>query len=177
MNGAESSQAAQERLAQWVRDHAAAVRGFLLGMTRRADLADDLTQEVFERAWRARDQYRNEGHERAFLLTIADRVAIDHSRRRRAEIQLDDLAWRDIEPAGPLVAPLETLVSREASEELAAALSRLTPPQTRVLLLRYFGELTFEEIAAAMDCPLGTVLSHCRRGLIALKQKLTANFP
>jgi RNA polymerase sigma-70 factor (ECF subfamily) len=167
-------QAAEERLARWVREHAAAVRGYLLGVTRRAEVADDLTQEVFERAWQAGDQYREEGRERAYLLTIADRLAVDHARRRTREVNLDEPAWRMVEPADRGDEPLEALARQEAAGELNAVLSQLMPAQTRVLLLRFFGELTFEEIAATLDCPLGTVLSHCRRGLVALRQKMTS---
>ena len=58
-----------DRLARWVRDHAAAVRGYLLGLVRRADLADDLLQEVFQRAWQARDRYEDRGTERALMMT------------------------------------------------------------------------------------------------------------
>jgi RNA polymerase sigma-70 factor, ECF subfamily len=174
MTADESRRSAEERLARWVREHAAAVRGYLLGITRRADVADDLVQEVFERAWRARDTYREEGHERAFLLRIADHLAIDRSRREKPEINLDEPAWREIEPAARDQQPLEALTRGETSDELSAALQRLTPAQTRVLLLRFFGDLTFEEIASTLDCPLGTALSHCRRGLAAMRQLLTA---
>jgi RNA polymerase sigma-70 factor (ECF subfamily) len=174
MTAIDSRQAAEERLARWVSDHAAAVRGYLLGLTRRHDLAEDLLQAVFERAWRARDQYREQGHERAFLLKIADRLAIDQARRRRAEVQLDEPAWRDVEPTDETPEPLESLARQEASDEMLALLNELTPAQTRVLLLRFFGELTFEEIAQTLHFPLGTVLSHCRRGLMALRQKMTA---
>src|SRR3954463_2200322 len=74
------------RLARWVREHGAAVRGYLLGLVRRADVADDLLQEVFQRAWQARDRYEDQGYERAFLLRIADRLVIDKSRRSRREV-------------------------------------------------------------------------------------------
>jgi RNA polymerase sigma-70 factor (ECF subfamily) len=177
MTAIDSKQSADERLARWVREHAAAVRGYLLGLTRRHDLADDLLQEVFARAWRARDQYREQGHERAFLLKVADRAAIDHARRRRAEVQLDEPAWREVEPVDERAEPLEAIARQEASDEMLALLNQLTPAQTRVLLLRFFGELTFEEIAQTLDCPLGTVLSHCRRGLSSLRQKMTADLP
>src|SRR5262245_55222489 len=94
----DGSHRAEERIARWVREHARAVRGYLLGLVRRTDVADDLVQEVFQRAWQARDRYRDEGHERAFLLKIADRLAIDRSRRRGLEIHLDDATWHDVEP-------------------------------------------------------------------------------
>ena len=174
MTADDARRAAEERLARWVREHAGAVRGYLLGITRRADVADDLAQEVFERAWRARERYREEGHERAFLLRIADRLVIDRSRRDQPEINLDEPMWREVEPAAMDELPLDALTRGETSGELAAALQQLTPAQTRVLLLRFFGDLTFEEIAQTLGCPLGTVLSHCHRGLAAMRQLLTA---
>jgi RNA polymerase sigma factor (sigma-70 family) len=75
-------------------------------------------------------------------------------------------------PAAPAAAPAESLAAREIREQLSAALGELSEPQRRVLLLRFYGDLTFEEIAEALDCPLGTALSHCRRGLLALRKLL-----
>ena len=97
----DSAIGADERIAMWVRQHAQAVRGYLLGMVRRSDVADDLVQDVFQRAWQARDRYREVGHERAFLLKIADRLVIDRSRRRGLEINVDDVTWNEVEPAAP----------------------------------------------------------------------------
>lgn len=164
---------ADERIARWVREHARAVRGYLLGLVRRSDVADDLLQDVFRRAWQSHARYREEGHERAYLLRIADRLVVDRSRRLGREINVDDATWHEVEPAALDVAPLEDLAQGETSGELAAALDQLTLPQRRVLLLRYFGDVTFEEIAAALDCPIGTALSHCRRGLAALRKLMT----
>jgi RNA polymerase sigma factor (sigma-70 family) len=164
---------AEARITRWVHEHAAAVRGYLLGLVRRYDAADDLLQEVFQRAWQSRDRYRDEGHERAFLLRIADRLVIDKSRRRRRETTIDDATWHDVEPAAAENSPLDRLVAGDLSGELCGALDRLTEAQKRVLLLRYFGELTFEEIASTLGCPLGTALSHCRRGLAAMRKQLT----
>src|SRR5438105_1148494 len=90
--------APDERIARWVREHAGAVRGYLLGMVRRADVADDLVQEVFQRAWQARERYRDQGHERAYLLRIADRLVVDRSRRRMREVNVDEATWREVEP-------------------------------------------------------------------------------
>jgi RNA polymerase sigma factor (sigma-70 family) len=171
----DATHSAEERIARWVREHARAVRGYLLGMVRRADVADDLVQEVFQRAWQARDRYRDEGHERAFLLKIADRLVIDRSRRLGLEVNIDDATWREMEPAAETNVPLDELTGDEASDELTLALDRLTPAQRRVLLLRFFGEMTFEEIATTLGCPLGTALSHCRRGLAAMRKLLTAD--
>jgi RNA polymerase sigma-70 factor (ECF subfamily) len=170
----DTSHLAAHRIAGWVRDHARAVRGYVLGLVRRADVADDLVQEVFERAWLARDRYRDEGHDRAFLLKIADRLVIDRSRRLGREVNVDEATWIELEPASADEPPVDALARLQASEELAALLGQLTMAQRRVLLLRFFGELTFEEIAIELNCPLNTALSHCRRGLAALRRLLTA---
>ena len=163
----------EQRLAIWVREHAHAVRGYLLGLVRRSDVADDLLQEVFHRAWQARDRYRDQGHDRAYLLTIADRLVIDHSRRLGHEINVDETTWHDLEPAADAPLPLHSLAAAETSDEISTALDQLSLAQRRVLLLRYFGELTFEEIAKQLDCPLSTTLSHCRRGLLTMRKLLT----
>jgi RNA polymerase sigma-70 factor (ECF subfamily) len=169
----QAQQTAEERISRWVREHASAVRGYLLGLVRRGDVADDLMQEVFRRAWQARDRYRDEGHERAFLLRIADRLVIDRSRRLGLEVNLDEAAWQELDPAAGEPTPLAQLMNNDLSDELSAALDQLTAAQRRVLLLRFFSDLTFEEIAAMLECPLGTALSHCRRGLAALRRILT----
>ena len=50
-----------ELLSRWVGEHGGAVRAFLLGLVRRPDVADDLLQEVFRRAWQARHRYQEQG--------------------------------------------------------------------------------------------------------------------
>jgi len=172
---ASSCERPEQRLARWVREHAAAVRGYLLGLVRRSDVADDLLQEVFQRAWQARDRYEDQGYERAFLVRIADRLVIDKSRRSRREINLDEATWHEVEPTADDQSPLDDLHAAERNQELNTALDELTLNQRRVLLMRYFSDLTFEQIAAELDCPLGTALSHCRRGLAAMRRLLTAN--
>src|ERR1041385_6712650 len=153
---ASSCERPEQRLARWVREHAAAVRGYLLGLVRRSDVADDLLQEVFQRVWQARERYEDQGYERAFLLRIADRLVIDKSRRSRREGNLDETTWHEVEPAADGDSPLEELHTAETNQELNAALDQLSLNQRRVLLLRYFGDLRFEELAAELECALGT---------------------
>ena len=161
-----------ERLSQWVCEHSRAVRGFLLGLVERPDVADDLLQQVFQRAWQARDRYQERGRQRSYLLKIADRLACDRARRLGVEITVEDSSWNQLEPASDNPLPIETIVSAEVSGELAAALECLSPAQRRVLLLRYYSDLDFAEIAEQMGVPLNTALSHARRGLLALKKLL-----
>ena len=72
----------------------------------------------------------------------------------------------------PALDPPAAAMRAEKNEQLAAALDQLSPPQRRVLLLRYYGHFSFAEIAEMIDCPLNTTLSHCRRGLEALRAML-----
>ena len=157
---------------EWSQTHAAAVRGFVMAMVRRPDLADDLVQEVFCRAWQARGRYREEGTARAYLLRIADRLVCDRARRSGREVNLDAESWRRIEPVQRQGEPADGLVQEETFRQLAAALDSLSPPQRRVLLLRYYGELSFAQIAGILKCPLSTALSHAHRGLTALRRLL-----
>ncbi|HPP54295.1 MAG TPA: RNA polymerase sigma factor [Thermoguttaceae bacterium] len=162
----------QERFEGWVREHGRAVRGYLLAQVRRADVADELAQEVFLRAWRARDRYREEGSLRAYFVRIADRLACDLARRngRHKLVQVGE--WTKTEPAKAEDDPVGLALAREAAEQLTQALDQLSPAQRRVLLLRYYGQMSFAEIAQTMEAPLNTILSHCHRGLEKLRKIL-----
>jgi RNA polymerase sigma-70 factor (ECF subfamily) len=135
-------------------------------------LADDLTQEVFCRAWQARDRYREQGLARAYLLRIADHLAVDHHRKSGREVNLGDEAWKQIEPVEQAGGVDDALQRQEVFNQLAFTLDRLSPQQRRVLLLRYYGELSFAEIAEMMECPINTILSYCHRGLHTLRSLL-----
>ncbi len=74
-------------------------------------------------------------------------------------------------------APWESASRQESEAALRVALESLSDAQRRTLLLRYYGNLSFDEIASEMACPLGTVLSHCRRALATLRRLLVEETP
>jgi RNA polymerase sigma-70 factor, ECF subfamily len=162
----------QELFALWVREYGRIVRGFLLAMVRRPDVADDLCQEVFCRAWQARARYREEGNARAYLLRIADRLVCDRGRRAESNVNLGEDAWKQYEPVGRTTDPSRQAMLAEEYEQLTDAMEQLSTPQRRVLLLRYYGQFSFAEIADLIGCPLNTTLSHCRRGLETMRKLL-----
>jgi len=162
----------EQRFAGWVHQHGGAIRGFLAAMLRRADLVDELSQEVFYRAWQARFRYREQGNTRAYLLRIADRLACDHVRRSNGQIHLDEAGWKRHEPTDRSADPSRAFEEGENARQLAAALDRLSEAQRRVLLLRFYGQFSFAEIAAVTGWPLNTTLSHCHRGLESLRKQL-----
>ena len=161
-----------ERLTQWVHDHARGVRGYLAAMVRDPHAVDDLLQEVFCRAWQARERYEEQGKPRAYLLRIADRLVCDRARVVGRERPVDEAHWHEIEPQTAEGPPLSNMLGAENRRHLAEALDALTDMQRRTLLLRYYGALEFQEIAHVLDCPTNTVLSHARRGLLALRRLL-----
>ncbi len=166
----------QRLFAEWVRDHGKAVRGFLLALVRRGDVADDLCQEVFCRAWQARERYTDQGKARAYLLQIANRLVYDRG-RNKPQTNLNDEGWKIYEPPSPATGPPQAAMLSEQIGLQHAALDRLAPMQQRVLLLRYYGQMNFQEIADTLQTPLNTALSHCRRGLETLRRLLVETTP
>ena len=100
-----------DRLAEWVRLHGEAVRGFILALVRRPDVADDLEQEVFCRAWEARGSYVEQGKSRAYLLKIADHLVCDRSRCPVLEKTLSDQQWIQCEPFSRVPDPPDAAVA------------------------------------------------------------------
>lgn len=177
INGHKTDRVECERVERWVGEHASAIRGFLYGLVGDLSLAEDLMQDVFCKAWQARESYRDQGKERSYLLRIADRLARDARRKarsRRFTASIDELQAAEPVDRGH---PLARMLQSEAESQLRQALNTLTEPQRRTLLLRYYGDLSFSEIAEIMDCPTNTVLSHCHRGLQTLKRILTEALP
>jgi len=166
-----------ERIAEWVREHGEAVRGYLRGIVGCPGVVDDLFQEVFFRAWQGRSRYEERGLARSYLLQIADRAACDRFRRTRTEATLGDEIWSIEEPARNAMNPAVEATKTETTKRLDAALKQLAPIQRRALLLRYFGQLTFGEIAETIGCPLNTALSHCHRGLQTLRKHFERDEP
>ena len=76
--------------------------------------------------------------------------------------------WTDGVASEATLEPGAYLEHQETIRQLRVALNSLTWEQRRVLMLRYYGNLKFKEIAETMNCPLNTALSHCRRGLQTL---------
>ena len=111
----------------------------VLGLLRRKvgrDRADDAFQETFLRALRAYDRLDHGEHLRAWVLTIASRVAIDVHRRTKPTGEMPELPHED---------------GRPAYEDLGELTDGLPPKERAAVVLRYGYDLTYEQIAAALD--------------------------
>jgi RNA polymerase sigma factor (sigma-70 family) len=122
-----------------------------------SEAGEDLTAEVFVRAFRARDRYRADRDSALpWLLGVANHVIADHRRAERRRLA----ALRRL--AG---APEELVEHRDAAlaPELVRELQRLAASDRDTLLLVVWGELSYEEAAAALGVPIGTVSSRIVR--------------
>ncbi len=146
--------------------HRDAIRAFLRARVHDDALAEDLTAETFTKAFAARDRFVDQGHgERPWLFAIATNVLRDELRAgtRRAQV-LDRLpADGHVEQADPGGDPV-----------LADALKSLRREELEVLLLSAWADLSYEEIAATLDIPVGTVRSRLHRARKHLRKALVA---
>ncbi len=132
----------------------------------RAD-AEDVVQEAFVRYWR--HQRDLPGDPMALMVTSVRRAALDLARREGRRARRDDLAGRGGEPVGNFDSNGEGDERRAGLEE---AVQRLPAEQREVLVLKVWGELTFEQIAATLDLSPHTAASRYRYALAALRHQL-----
>jgi RNA polymerase sigma-70 factor, ECF subfamily len=140
-------------------------------MTRNAHDAEDLVQETFLRAYRGFDRYEAGTNIRAWLFTILHRVRTDAFRRAGRSPQTVELV--DDGPAVP--APQEALAS--GAEDIERALFALPEVFRVAVVLRDVEDLSYDEIAGALDIPIGTVMSRIHRGRALLRVALSKRTP
>jgi len=134
-----------------------------------ADLAEDLTSQVFARmleairegrAWRTSFS--------GWIYRIAHNLVIDHYRRRGRA------AFVELEEASPLLSdeadPLRKVEARLESEHLRAALGKLTEEQAEVIALRFLDEFSIAEVAAMMNKTEGAIKALQYRAVLALRR-------
>jgi RNA polymerase sigma-70 factor, ECF subfamily len=137
-------------------------------MTRRPADAEDLVQETYLRAYRAFDGYTPGTNIRAWLFTILYRVRTDHLRKLGRSPQTVSLL-----DEGPAVnAPQDHLANGQ--EEVARALEQVPEIFRTAVLLRDVHEFSYDEIAAMLNVPIGTVMSRIHRGRASLRQALSS---
>jgi RNA polymerase sigma-70 factor (ECF subfamily) len=133
------------------------MRAFGRTLTGDVEQAEDLAQETLLQAWRCRDQFRPGTNLRAWLSTILRNRFYSTQRRRKWRAEYDQ---EIIERT--LVAPDDPSANVEL-EDVRRALAMLPDFQREALILVGAGGMSYEEVAAIMGCPVGTVKSRVRR--------------
>ena len=163
--------------------HQERIFGYLMGMVRDRDVANDLFQETLYRAIQAmherRGTYEQQGRWLAWTMRIARNAALDWLRSRKKWTDVDrSTSGEDEGPSFwdrlPDEAPdAQALLGRSHLwEEVEAAIEQLPPEQREVVLMRHQSELTFREIAELTGVSINTALGRMRYALINLRKIL-----
>lgn len=147
--------------------HQDAVYRLLLRLGNDRELALDLAQDTFIRAFGALGTFRAGAAMRPWLFRIANNLFLDHVRKKRPD-SLEALAEDGLDPGDDDPA----IVRLGEGLDLAQALAKLPVPWRQALVLRHDDDLPYEEIAGILDVPLGTVKTWLYRGRERLKQLL-----
>ena len=164
-----------QSLAALVRRHATWMQALLRGMLPVAADVDDVFQETWMRVIRAASRYRG-GLVKPYLATVARSAAIDHLRRTRAAVSLDDeegegaAVAESVADGGPC--PAEAFESQATAEDVLRAVKTLPEGPRQVLLMRVEGGLSFREIADELSVPLGTALTWMRSATTKIRRML-----
>lgn len=165
-----------------VRRHYALAYNIAYRMLGDHDRAADATQAAILRAYRAVPRFRHDASFSTWLYRIVTNVCLDQLRRHERgarsltlvgdddEAALDEMEIRD--DSGDPAAAAE---QQERQELVQRALLRLAPDHRAVLVMYDLSGLSYEEVAGALDIPLGTVKSRLNRARHALKQELEAH--
>lgn len=136
----------------------------LLKMVNNKDDADDLTIEAFGKAFKRLGQYTPQFAFSTWLFKIASNNAIDFIRKKRIKALSLDSGFRNEEGSTMEIAvsddkpdPIQALQKKERVERMREVVSKLKPRYRELIELRYFQEFSYDEIAAELDLPLGTV--------------------
>lgn len=141
-----------------------------LQLCRAEDEARDLVQEALVRAWRFWSGYREDGHCGAWLRRILRNTFINRYRRRKREERAMG-RLRECLPDAASLSP-RAAVEGDFGDEVTRALQQLPAEFRRVLLAVDRDDLSYREVAARLQCPVGTVMSRLHRGRRLLRQQL-----
>jgi RNA polymerase sigma factor (sigma-70 family) len=137
-------------------------RAEVLGLLRRRlgrEAAEDAFQETFLRALRAYERLEHGEHLRAWVLTIASRVAVDALRRTKQTGELPELPHEDVRPA---------------YEDLGELTNGLPPKERAAVVLRYGYDLTYDQIAAMLDSSPDAARQAASTGVRRLRKEASA---
>jgi RNA polymerase sigma-70 factor, ECF subfamily len=149
--------------------HAQGVRNVIYRMCGDAQIAEDAAQETFIQAWLHFSSYRPQTSLRNWLYRIAFNAATDMLRKEKRILPnaLEDLPLQD-----PQLGPEAVFSQEERTQLVQKAIVSLPDACRAVLVLREYEEMSYHEIAEALDIPLGTVMSRLNYARKLLKERL-----
>lgn len=165
-----------------VRRYERPVFSLVFRMVRDSATAEDLAQDTFIKVLNHVDKYRPEFKFSSWLFKIANNVAIDHLRRRQLDtISMDgspnaataaDVEATSFDIADKSESALEIMEAKELGSAIERAIGALRPEYRSCIMLRHVEGRSYEEIAATLDLPLGTVKTYIHRARHQLREAL-----
>ena len=161
-----------------VRRYQRRLTAFLGQLVGDMELARELSQEAFIRAWSALERFNPKYRFSTWLFRIAHNLGIDQLRRRRlltTPLYRTDSGGDEVEVVVPDLDkdPLGHLENRILASELREVIDNLRPEYRELVLLRHFGGLSYQDIADFTEMPLGTVKNKLFRAHSVLRKALT----
>jgi RNA polymerase sigma-70 factor, ECF subfamily len=150
--------------------------GYAVVLSRDRTEAEDLVQETCLRALRSIGQLRPDGNLKSWLFTILRNIWLNQVRHRRTApemAELDSDGSAAIEPVDAGKNPHEVYVGSIEREQVREAIQQLPVEFREIIILREYEELSYQEIAALLDCPAGTVMSRLARARSKLRDLLS----
>ncbi len=131
----------------------------------------DTSQEVFIKAHRALGRYRGEASFKTWILRITANHCKDQFKKRKLDtVVLDETIGGG--PASPNLGPDRSLEAQELGKAIDEAVAALPPKHRMAFVLREYEDMSYQEMAAAMRCSLGTVMSRLHHARKKLQQAL-----
>ena len=152
--------------------------GYAMVLTRNPAEAADLVQETYVRALKARASLRPGSNVKSWLFTILRNIWLNQLRHKRTAPEIVDLeAHQDIADVAIETSkdPHAQYVRKMEQEMVRKAIQQLPAEFREIIILREYEELSYQEIAALLDCPAGTVMSRLARARSKLRLMLSLN--
>src|SRR5467141_3490169 len=152
--------------------------GYAMVLSRDRTEAEDLVQETCVRAVQAIESLRPDSNVKGWLFTILRNIWLNQLRRRRAAPKIVEL---DVDESTAELAvetskdPHALYVSKVEREQVREAIQQLSEEFREIIVLREYGELSYQEIANVLGCPAGTVMSRLGRARSKLRSLLSGS--
>ena len=177
-----AQQGRERAFRELVRRYERPVFSLIYRMVRDREAAEDLAQDSFVKVLNHIDRYRPEFKFSSWIFKIANNVAIDYLRKRQLDtVSMDgsphaataaEVEASSFELADRQETALDELEARELGTAIERAIARLRPEYRSCIMLRHIEGRSYEEIAATLDLPLGTVKTYIHRARNELRVAL-----
>jgi len=159
---------------QIVRQHWRKVFNLAYKFVGRHDEAEDLTQDIFLKIFKALHTFDRRANFQTWLISISRNLCIDHYRsvRKERETMARDVDASMLTPVSRERGPYRQLEDSDLQRQIRQALEELPPSLRQAVELRDLQELSYQEIADKLTLPEGTVKSRINRGRLELKRQL-----